>query len=131
MKNSEQNSDVLRIDAEQLEKSGVTIIRIAGAIDAHTYEQIEEYFDNILSNGSVRLILDLSSVRYMSSAGIGVFVGGLARSRQAGGDLLLLNMTPTVHETLDLLGLAPMFFVAPDKATAVAYFERQGLAVKR
>jgi anti-sigma B factor antagonist len=128
---SADNSDELRIDAEQIEKSAITVVRIAGAIDAHTYEQIEEYFDTILSNGTMRLILDLSSVRYMSSAGIGVFVGALARTRQAGGDLLLLNMTPTVHETLEVLGLAPMFFVAPDKATAVAYFERQGLAAKR
>jgi len=122
---SDPHCDVLRIDSDVIEKAAVTVVKITGAIDAHSYEEIEEYLDNVFSSGAARLVFDLGGVRYMSSAGIGVFVGALAKARQASGDLLLMNLCDTVRGTLELLGLMPMFFVAPDRNTAIAYFERQ------
>lgn len=124
MKKSDPHCDILRIDCDVV-KAGVMFINITGSIDAHTYEEIEEYLDDKFSSGASRIVFDLGQVRYMSSAGIGVFVGALARARQAGGDLLLMNLCDTVKGTLEVLGLMQMFFVAPDRNTAVAYFERQ------
>lgn len=125
MRSVDKNCDVLRMDSDRFEPANVTFVKIAGAIDAHTYEQIEEYLDGTLSGGASRIVLDLGGVTYMSSAGIGVFVGALARTRQSDGDLLLMNIQQTVQEALDVLGLLPMFFVAPDRQMAIKYFERK------
>ena len=123
--------DTVRIDVENVAKVQARLVRLTGVVDAHTYPEIEEFFENTFGDDVYRLIVDLAAVTYMSSAGIGVFIGALARARQQGGDLLLVNISPTVAAALDVLGLRPMFVTAPDKAAALSFFERRGAYVKK
>ena len=124
-----KQDDILRIDSEPAD--GAEIVRLTGVIDAHTYEEVQEHLEQVISGGVARIVIDFHGVRYISSSGIGVFIGALARARQNGGDLLLLNVTATVRETFSVLGLLPMFFVAPNKQAALAYFDRRGGFVRK
>lgn len=129
---SSQNScDTLKIDEDLSAQENLAILRLTGAVDAHTFDQLEECVENLFAKGVQRLIIDMRNVKYASSAGIGVFIGALAKARQHQGDLLLMNLTPDVKEVFDVLGLTQMFFVAPDKAVALAYFERTRTASPR
>ena len=123
--------DTIRIDVESVEKAQTRLVRLTGVVDAHTYQEVEELFEGCFGDGVFRLIVDLAGVRYISSAGIGVFIGALARARQQDGDLLLVNISGTVEAALDVLGLRPMFVCAPDKAAALSFFERRGAYVKK
>lgn len=48
----------------------ITLFKINGDIDANTYERLQAKAEEAFSNGTRYLLLDLSSVPYISSAGI-------------------------------------------------------------
>jgi anti-sigma B factor antagonist len=100
----------------------VDLLKVSGFLDAHTFEQLEEEINNLFSQNRFKLIVDLASVGYISSAGAGVFIAALSESEENGGKIVLLNPTKGVLDVFDLLGLTKIFSVANDQQSAVAAF---------
>ena len=98
----------------------VDLLKVSGFLDAHTFEQLEEEINGLFSQNRFRLIVDLASVGYISSAGAGVFIAALSESEENGGRIVLLNPTKGVLDVFDLLGLTRIFSVAADRDEAVA-----------
>src|SRR5438876_674335 len=55
-----------------------------------------------LSEGDRKIVLDLSNVTYVDSVGLGALVRALTTTRRGGGDLRLSNITPRVHDLLQV-----------------------------
>ena len=113
------------INLEPLDAS-VTIIHIAGWLDAHTFEYMEQAINNLFSEGKVRLAIELAEVEYISSAGAGVFIGTLTQSHELGGDIVLMNPTEPVREVFDMLGLSQVFKFATSKDEAIKVLTAHG-----
>ncbi|MHC4503696.1 MAG: STAS domain-containing protein [Planctomycetota bacterium] len=97
----------------------VDLLKVSGFLDAHTVEQLEEFINNLFSQGRFKLVIDLAGVGYISSAGAGVFIAALSESEENGGKIVLLNPTKTVMDVFDLLGLTQIFTVANERQEAV------------
>lgn len=113
----------LTIERELL-PGGVVLLRLAGTVDARTFEQLEMAVQDILARGGNKLIVDLSQVHYLSSAGIGIFMHAMSEARSSGGELVLLALTPAVAEIFESLHLSPLFRIAKNRAEALAGFDR-------
>ena len=100
----------------------VALISVTGFLDAHTFEELEEAITEMFSVGRYRIIVDLSGVDYISSAGAGVFIGALSESQENGGNIVLMNPTPNVREVFDLLGLSQIFNIVDDLEKAKSVF---------
>jgi anti-sigma B factor antagonist len=98
----------------------VELIRVSGFLDAHTFEKLEESINNLFSQGRYKVVVDLSSVNYISSAGAGVFIAALSESEENGGKVVLVSPTKGVLDVFDLLGLTQLFSIASDRQEAVA-----------
>jgi anti-anti-sigma factor len=48
---------------------GIVLIKVSGYIDAHTFEELENEIQSKFSAKQFKLIVDLSDVPYISSAG--------------------------------------------------------------
>ena len=48
----------------------VVLIEVEGEIDAHTARQLDKTLNDLLAQGHSRLVLDLSLMGYISSAGL-------------------------------------------------------------
>jgi len=103
----------------------VTLVSVAGWLDAHTFESMEKAIANLFKEGRVRLAVDLGNVEYISSAGAGVFIGTLTSGRAKGGDIVLMNPTSSVREVFDMLGLSQVFKFAYTPQEAVALLTRK------
>jgi len=114
--------DDFSIETEPLAQQKVTVIRVAGYLDAHTFEQLEETISDLFNKSQYRLIVDLSKVEYISSAGAGVFIGALSEAQEHNGNIVLMNPTPNVREVFDLLGLTQIFQVVNTQKEALAAF---------
>jgi anti-anti-sigma factor len=114
--------DSLKIEQEP--GNQLVLLRLTGTVDAHTFDQLESSLDALFQKNVFSLVVDMAGVRYASSAGIGVFIGALAKARQEKGDLVLMNISPEVLEVFDILGLTPMFFIAPDIDAAAVHLEK-------
>lgn len=100
----------------------ITLIRVSGFLDAHTFEELESTISELFADSQYRIIVELSAVDYISSAGAGVFIGALSEARDNGGNIVLMNPTASVREVFDLLGLSQIFTIVSDINKARAEF---------
>lgn len=97
-------------------------IKVSGFLDAHTFEQLEEALLKQFSQSRYKIVVDLTNVDYISSAGAGVFIAALSESEENGGKIVLLNPTKSVLDVFDLLGLTQIFEVVTSREEAVGVF---------
>ncbi len=119
----------------------VTVFRIHGDIDVATFEQLQTLAQQAAEAGTRNLILDLSAVPYVSSAGIRAINAifnllrtdaphesdeamrrGLRDGTFKSPHLKLLNPTPRVIEVLSMAGVDMLVEIHKDLKTAVAAF---------
>ena len=101
----------------------VAVVTVAGSIDALTSGEVSSHLANQISQGYRQLLLDLSQVEYMSSAGLRAIMDGLKASRQAGGDLRLAAPQPGVEKVLRMAGFPSIMKSYPSLAEAAASFK--------
>jgi anti-sigma B factor antagonist len=74
-----------------------------------------------LADGS-NLIIDLSDVPFMDSAGLGALIGSIRRTREAGGEVALMCSRPTLLRLLETTGFDRIVSVVSDRAAALEGF---------
>ena len=62
--------DVVRKDVET-----VSIVYLKGYLDAHTASDFENILQQLVDEERVQIVVNLSELNYISSAGLGVFMG--------------------------------------------------------
>lgn len=94
----------LIISEEKLDtKDPAVLLSLKGTIETTNASTLEEILRKIISEKCYRIIVDLSGVSYISSAGWGIFISEIKRIRGNGGDIKLASMTREVREVFDLL----------------------------
>ncbi len=79
-----------------------TLCRPIGELDAYTVGQFREALVELSSKP--RLLIDLSEVPFMDSAGLGALIGGIRRAREAQGDVSVACGRPTLTRLLHTTG---------------------------
>jgi anti-sigma B factor antagonist len=75
-----------------------------------------------VKGGRTRLVLDLSGVDYVSSAGLRALLATMKDARQHGGDVRLAAVKPEVARVLDLSGFTTILKLFPDESAALSSF---------
>lgn len=86
-------------------------IALHGRFDAHECPALSTWIDDRLAEGSTRLSVDLSDVTFIDSTALAVLVRGMKHARSAGGDLVLVRPSQTVHVILELTRLDRAFII--------------------
>ena len=89
----------------------LAIFELAGHLDAQTVRELETKFEAQVKGGKVRWIVDLERLEYISSAGLGSFVGVLSELRAQGGDIFFVGLTPKMEKIFKVLGFTRIFRV--------------------
>jgi anti-sigma B factor antagonist len=98
----------------------VMILDLKGRLTAGLGDQIlRDAIDELLAEGRRRILLNLSEVSFLDSAGVGELVAGLKTSRRFQAQLKLLNVGERVYSTLDMARLLPTFEIYNDESEAV------------
>ena len=82
----------------------IAVLSLDGYVDSATSLNMDEAIDSILSQGVYCVVVDLTKVGYISSAGWGVFISKIKDIRENGGGLKIAGMRPDVRDVFDLLG---------------------------
>lgn len=90
------------LEIEVTESTAYTLCRPVGELDAYTVAQFREALGELSSKP--RLVIDLSGVPFMDSAGLGALIGGIRRAREAGGDVAVACSRPTLTRLLHTTG---------------------------
>ncbi len=97
---------------------------MARALDlqGHRLEDLGTYLTDLLDRGHLKVVLDLSRVSFIDSAGLGELVACKKRIAERGGDIKLLRPLGQVHKLLVMTLLTRLFEVYQDEETAVSSF---------
>jgi anti-sigma B factor antagonist len=76
----------------------------------------------VLGEGKNKILLNLGSVGYIDSSGIGELVSSFTAVNQEGGTLKLLNLTEKIQDLLAITKLLTVFDVYEDEGEALSSF---------
>lgn len=89
----------------------VQVLRLAGYLDGQTFIELERKVETLLKAGRNRLVLELSGLTYIASAGVGVFINSAHTAKKTGGNVQLVNPSSSVREIFGILGLEAIFTI--------------------
>lgn len=85
--------------------NNVVVLSLIGDLDMWTLPRAKERVNALVLDGRVKLVLDLERMNYIDSSGLGFFIGTLKKLRDAGGDLVLINLNAYIYGIFKLIQL--------------------------
>ena len=70
---------------------------------------LNDKLHELIEVGKTKVVVDLGSVEWMNSSGLGILIGGLTTMRNSGGDLKLANITDRIQSLLMITKLLTVF----------------------
>ncbi|MEW6578717.1 MAG: STAS domain-containing protein [Chloroflexota bacterium] len=98
----------------QTDPNRTQIVEIVGRIDNAHAATLTEQADSALAHGRPHLILDMSAVSFINSAGLRALMQIARRAGAAGGSLTIVNPSQPVEKVLELVGLDTVFRITFD-----------------
>ena len=89
-----------------VQQDQVTIFIIEGKFDATTSKEADAYLQDTINDTHCHLVLDLSQVSYLSSAGVRVMLAAMQDARKAGGDLRLAVPSGNIRKVIEIAGFS-------------------------
>ncbi len=81
-------------------------VGLCGELDESTSAQTRAALDKLIEDSdNSKLVLDMSSLNFMDSTGIGVLLGRYKKLKARGATLLIAAPSPTVDKLLSLSGI--------------------------
>ena len=110
----------MEIETESFKRADLVIV--SGRIDSSNASELEAAFKALADDGRYRLVVDLSGIDYMSSAGLRALVAALRVLKKPHGDVRISNPSERMEEVLNLAGLNTVFPVYEDSTSAVGSY---------
>lgn len=95
-------------------------VSVSGRLDTHTFEDLDEALAPLLTRQLHSLVLDLSGLEYISSAGIRSIFKARKALAPHGGKVLLVNPQPQIQKVLDMVKAVPLNEIFSSTAEADA-----------
>lgn len=100
----------------------VTLVRVDGRIDSSNANHLGAALSGEIDSGRTRIVLDLSSVEYMSSAGLREIVMAYKKVQRRDGDVRIAQPSDRVLEVLEVAGLDNVFQIFSSQTEAVGSY---------
>jgi len=96
------------------------LLAVKGRVDSATAPKLGEALDAIANEGRFKIVIDMTSLEYMSSAGFRVLIAAQRNCKRYNrGEVVLASIPPTINSALELAGFTILFKIFPDVTTAV------------
>jgi anti-sigma B factor antagonist len=96
------------VDIQVSETEGVTVVTVDGELDTNSAPLAQQQIVPLAVAG-VRLVLDMTKVPYMSSAGIRVLLSTYRQVTGNGGKIVLVGLADDVKDTMSVTGFLKFF----------------------
>ncbi len=103
-------------------EENIVVLNIKGYLDAHTAPMLEQELQSLIDEKQYNIIVNFKDLVYISSAGLGVFMGFIEDIRNNGGDIKLTNMTSKIYRVFDLLGFPTLYDILDEEVEAINIF---------
>jgi len=102
------------------ERDGVVIVDLPAQIDSTAERALTDGYAEAAARGSGPILLNFAGVEFLSSTGIALIVGILARARKDGRRLSSCGLSDHYKEIFEITRLADFMKIYADEASAVS-----------
>ncbi len=108
----------------------ITVIEISGRLNlGNILLSFESSIRRMIDDGARKLIVDVSNLAYIDSAGVGVLVGCNGQIGQRDGHMRVVGAQGPVARTFDLVHMSLIVPLDPDVESACRHLSAGGAAV--
>ncbi len=99
------------------------LVTIKGRVDSATAPQLSQALEKVQKDGHYHIVLDLSGLEYMSSAGFRALLSAQRSCKRYNrGEVVLSAVPARIREALELAGFTELFRSFDDPLAAVGQF---------
>lgn len=108
---------------EVSQKGKIIILKCEGSLDADNVAAFKKTAYDLLDKGSLKFVLDATSIDFVDSMGLGVLISMLRRVKQKDGDIKIAALAPDVKTIFEITKLYRLFDVCDTPKEAISKFE--------
>jgi anti-anti-sigma factor len=98
---------------------GILVIAILGRLNTSGAPQFDAQAASLLAEPRSRILLDLSGLTYVSSAGLGSIMHIAKHTAASGGRTGIFAVPVHILELIEISGFQPMLDIYPDRETSL------------
>jgi anti-sigma B factor antagonist len=99
------------------------LLSLQGKVDSYTAPDLTKAIEVLNHAGQYKIVLDLTNLEYMSSAGFrALLIGQRNCKRYNRGEIILAVVPKKIMDALELTGFTPLFRIFDDVISAVGSF---------
>lgn len=118
-------SSTLQISVSPQQGSeNVAVLSLKGELDGSTYKDLQAKTDEIIAGDTTNLLIDMSNLDYIGSAGLRALHTASKNSKEKGGAVKLLNPSDSADRVLKTLGFNEFFEIYQDLDVAISSFKK-------
>ena len=87
----------------------VVLITMTERIDGSTAPEVEHVLESLQYRGRYKLVVDMSQLDYISSAGYRVLLSAQRNSKRYDGEVILAGVPEQIRQALDISGFTDYF----------------------
>lgn len=110
----------ITVNVESMKR--VDLVTVSGRVDSNTAPELDDALKASINRGCHNIVLEMSGVDYLSSAGLRALVSARRACNGKNGDVRLATPSERVQEVLELAGLDSIFETYDDVVNAVGSF---------
>ena len=100
-------------------QTGSNVLPLKGEIDLHVSPSVTASLNEMIDKKPERLVVDLSDVSYIDSAGLAALIEAMQKVDGYGGKFALAGLQETVRSIFEISRLDQVFQIFPDTNAAL------------
>ena len=108
------------MDLREDKVGAVTVVEVKGRIDNMTASVLGDRLTASLRDAQVRVVLDLTRIEYISSAGIRVLLLAAKHASETGSRLVLCGISGRIGQVFNVGGFVDLFTIAGTREEGIA-----------
>lgn len=101
-------------------RDGIAILDLPAQIDSTAEATLGDAYGEAVAHGPGAILLNFAGVEFLTSTGIALIVGILARARKDGRAVSSCGLSDHYREIFEITRLAEFMRIFPDEASAVS-----------
>ncbi len=106
------------VDVKRIQESNYDLITIIGEVDASSSIELDNAISEAIESGHKSFLVDCTSLEYISSAGLGVFMSYLEDLKKNNITMILFGLNDKVKNVFEILGLNQLLTIKNTKQEA-------------
>lgn len=102
----------------------VYTVELKGSLDTETYKDLETELKEIIDGKTKVIMLDMTNLTYISSAGIGIVMWAKKECKKSDINFSVVNLQPQIKKVFDAMKILPMISIFENMPEADQYIDQ-------